>query len=143
MKIVQGCRIKNGKFDLKQRNDFLSDISKLKDGDYILTIERQKKKRSLYQNSYYWGVIVPLVKSGLTEQGWRVTTTQVHEDLKKEFNLIEIVNEKNGEIKRVIGSSTEMSTSQMMDYFAKISQWAAEYLGINIPEPNEQLKIEL
>lgn len=142
MRIIESCRIRNGKLELKQKSVFVSDISKFKDGEYVITIERQKKKRSLEQNRYYWGVIVPIVKAGLIDAGWRVTTAQVHEDLKRDFNLIEIVNEKNGEIKNSIGSTSEMSSSQMMDYFAKITQWAAEYLNVQIPAPNEQLQIE-
>jgi hypothetical protein len=36
-----------------------------------------------------------------------------------------------------------MTTSQMMDYFAEITQWAAEYLEVQVPQPNEQLTIEI
>jgi len=142
MKVVSEVRIKAGKLDFKQRSNFLADVSKFKDGEYVITIEKLKSKRSLAQNSYYWGVVVPLVKYGLTDAGWRYTTDQVHEDLKRDFNIVEIVNERSGEIRRSIGSTTEMSKSEMMDYFAKITQWAAEYLSIQIPQPNEQLTIE-
>lgn len=143
MKLISDVRIRNGKLDFKQRSNFLSDVSKFKDGDYILTIEKRKKKRSVEQNRYYWGVVVPLVKSGLNDTGWRMTTDGTHEYLKNEFNIIEVVNERSGEVIKTIGSSTEMSTSQMMDYFAKITEWAAEYLNVNIPDPNEQLQIEM
>lgn len=142
MKLIETCRIRNGKLELKQKSVFVSDISKFKDGDYVITIEKAKKKRSLEQNRYYHGVIVPLVKEWLIDAGWRVTTSQVHEYLKENFNIIEITNEVSGEILKTIGSTSEMTTSQMMDYFAKITQWAAEYLNVQIPAPNEQLTIE-
>ena len=143
MKIISECRIKSGRLEFKQRSTFLTDIAKLKDGEYILTVERKKKKRSLMQNGYYWGVVVPIVKQGLNDAGYRLTTEAVHEYLKSQFSIVEVVNERSGEILKSIGSTTEMSTSQMMEYFAKISQWAVEYLNTHIPEPNEQLKIEL
>lgn len=141
MRIVQNITIRGGKLVLPHRSQLISDIKIFKDGDYVLTIEKKSKKRSLSQNAYYWGVVVPLVKKGLNDVGYRMTTETTHDYLKTNFNIIEIANEINGEIISFIGSTTEMSTSQMMDYFAKITQWAAEYLGVQIPEPNEQLKI--
>ena len=141
MKIAQKITIRGGKLVLPHRSQLISDIAKFEDGDYVLTIEKKKKKRSLSQNAYYWGVVVPLVKKGLNDVGYRMTTETTHDYLKTNFNIIEIANEINGEIISFIGSTTEMSTSQMMDYFAKITEWAAEFLGVQIPEPNEQLKI--
>jgi len=141
MKIAQNITISGGKLVLPHRSQLISDIAKFKDGDYVLTIEKKSKKRSLDQNAYYWGVVVPIVKQGLNDVGYRMTTETTHDYLKTNFNIIEIANEINGEIISFIGSTTEMTTSQMMDYFAKITQWSAEYLGVQIPEPNEQLKI--
>jgi len=141
MRIVQNITIRGGNLVLPHRNQLISDITVFEDGDYVLTIEKKSKKRSLSQNAYYWGVVVPLVKKGLNDVGYRMTTETTHDYLKTNFNIIEIANEINGEIISFIGSTTEMSTSQMMDYFAKITEWAAEFLGVQIPEPNEQLKI--
>jgi len=141
MRIVQNITIRGGKLVLPHRSQLISDIKIFKDGDYVLTIEKKSKKRSLSQNAYYWGVVVPIVKQGLKDVGYRMTTETTHDYLKTNFNIIEIANEINGEIISFIGSTTEMSTSQMMDYFAKITEWAAEFLGVQIPEPNEQLKI--
>lgn len=31
----------------------------------------------------------------------------------------------------------------MMEFFADITQWAAEFLNIQIPEPNEQITIDI
>ena len=61
MKLIHDVRIKNGKLDLKQLSVFYSDIEKLKDGEYILTLEKKTKKRSLSQNAYYHGVVIPIV----------------------------------------------------------------------------------
>ena len=143
MKLIADIRIENGTLKFKQRSTVLSDISQLKDGEYVMTIERKKRKRSLMQNAYYWGVVVPLVKEGLLDVGYRMTTEAVHEYLKGQFSITEIVNERTGEVLKSIGSTSQMTTSQMMDYFAEITQWAAEWLNIQIPQPNEQLKIGL
>jgi len=144
MKVIAQCRIKNGKMEFGKRAEFLTDISRFKDGNYTITIERTKKKRSIEQNRYYWGVVVPLVCKELVELGWEeMTLDGTHNELLKRFNLVEVVNVRNGEIIKTIGSSTEMSTSQIMEYFAKITRWAATDLNLQIPEPGEQLTIEI
>ena len=143
MKLIADIRIENGTLKFKQRSTVLSDIAQMRDGEYVMTIERKRRKRSLMQNAYYWGVVVPLVKEGLLDIGYRMTMEDTHEFLKGRFNIVEKVNEKTGEILKSVGSTSQMTTSQMMDYFAEITQWAAEYLSIQIPQPNEQLKIEL
>ncbi|HPT15504.1 MAG TPA: recombination protein NinB [Bacteroidales bacterium] len=143
MKLIADIRIENGTLKFKQRSTVLSDIAQMKDGDYVMTIERRKKKRSLSQNAYYWGVVVPLVKEGLLDIGYRMTTDDTHEYLKGQFAITEVVNERTGEVLKSIGSTSEMTTSKMMDYFAEITQWAAEYLNVQIPNPGEQLKIEI
>ena len=143
MKLIADIRIENGTLKFKQRSTVLSDIAQMRDGEYVMTIERKRRKRSLMQNAYYWGVVVPLVKEGLLDVGYRMTTEAVHEYLKGQFSITEIVNERTGEVLKSIGSTSEMTTSKMMDYFAEITQWAAEYLNVQIPQPNEQLKIEI
>lgn len=144
MKVVAQCRLKNGRLEFGKRAEFLTDLARFKDGNYTVTVEKTKKKRSIEQNRYYWGVVVPLVWEGYIHLGWEeMTLTGTHNELLKTFNIIEVVNIHNGEIKRTIGSSTEMSTSQMMDYFAKITRWAATELNVQIPEPGEQLTIQL
>lgn len=143
MRIVSPARIRGGMLSLKQNSRFVSDCAQLKDGEnYIVTVERQKKKRSLAQNSYYHGVIVPIIKAGLIDVGYRMTTEATHEYLKGKFNITEVVNERTGEVLKAVGSTTEMSTSQIMDYFAEITQWAAEYLNVQIPQPGEQVTVD-
>lgn len=108
-----------------------------------VTIQRKRKHRSLEQNQYYWGVIVPVVMQGLTDAGYRVTKESTHEFLKATFNKMELVNEQTGEFLQTIGSTSQMSTVDMMTYFDKITQWAVEFLNVEIPQPGEQIKIEL
>ena len=141
MKVIAGARIQSGVMTMKQKSSFLADIKNLRDGDYVVTVERKKKTRSIEQNRYYWGVVVPLVRQGLIDLGYQITFEGTHEYLKANFNVIEIINEHSGEIIKTVGSTTEMSTSQMMEYFAQIYRWSAEYLNVIIPEPNTQLTI--
>ena len=143
MKLVADARIKEGRLTFNRKSTVLSDIGRMRDGDYVVTIEKKHRKRSLNQNAYYWGVIIDLVHDGLIDAGYRITHEETHEFLKGKFAITEYINERNGEILKSIGSTANMTTSQMMDYFSEITQWAAEYLNVQIPEPNEQLTIEI
>ena len=111
--------------------------------DIELTIQRKRRRRSLEQNAYYYGVVVPVVCAGLQDAGYRVTREATHEFLKATFYKKELVNESTGEVLQTVGSTSQMSTVEMMEYFQEITQWAAEFLNVQIPAPNEQIKIEL
>lgn len=134
----------SGTLKIHRRNELKTDLFNLfRKMDVIITIEKKSKKRSVLQNAYYWAVVVPMVKSGLTDNGYSgVTIEKVHSILKSNFNIREIVNEDTGEIKKYIGSTTEMTTTEMMEYFSEIQQWASEELHIYIPDPGEQVKIK-
>jgi len=41
-----------------------------------------------------------------------------------------------------IGSTTKMNTIEFSSFIEQIQQWSAEYLGVDIPSPNESLEIE-
>lgn len=111
--------------------------------DIQITVEKKKRGRSLEQNKYYWCVIVPLICAGLQDAGYRIGKEGTHEFLKATFHRVELVNENTGEVLPSVGSTAKMSTVEMMEYFAKITEWAVEFLGVEIPAPNEQIKINL
>lgn len=133
----------NHELHYKQPSKVLSDLRAFKDCDVVVTIERATRKRSLNQNAYYWGIMIPLVRQGLTDAGYRITQIETHELLKSMFAKAEHINQITGEVLVTTGSTAQMTTSQMMDYFAEITQWAAEYLEVQVPQPNEQLTIEI
>jgi hypothetical protein len=112
----------------------------LKDGRYEVTIQ-SKNNRSDQQNKYYWSGLIPAVKEGLKEIGYREITTaeQTHELMKFMFLKKQIVNENTGEVLETIGSTTKLSTTEFNEYIDRISQFAAEFLGVEIMPPNKQV----
>lgn len=92
--------------------------------------------RSLPQQKYYFGVIVKIISD---ELGYSVN--QIHEMLKQEF-LFEIlhIKTKTGiKEKRIVKSTTEITTAEAEQFYSDIRQWASIELGCWIPEPNETL----
>jgi len=143
MKLSYNGKVSNTGLKIYNRGQFDSDINMFMDKEITLTIERKKKKRSIDQNSYYWGVVVKIVRDGLIDAGYRVGVEQTHELLKDKFADVELVNETTGEVIHTKQSTSVMTTTEFMGFIAAIQQWGAEYLNIQIPDPNEQLTIEI
>jgi len=122
---------------------YLREILAAWEGKEIrLTIERKKAKRSNNQNAYYWGVVAPLVRQGLTGTGCAVGVEETHEILKDTFCRVEVVNEQTGEVYSYAGSTTDLGRSDFADFIDAVQRWAAEYLDTIIPAPGEQLTID-
>lgn len=109
-------------------------------GKYL--IEAAKfNKRSNPQNSYYWLMLTMYVQPALYEAGWDNIKTKddAHEFVAEMFLTVKMTNEKTGESKPRVRSTTELTKEEFNIYLEEIWRWAAEYLGITIPSPNEQL----
>jgi len=143
MKIQIRTNVLNGKFK-RNINQILDAVSSFEGKDCIFTIEKVKKTRSNGQNSYYWGVVLPIVQSGLKEATgeFRMSENIHYNILLKMFAPErEIINTDTGECISEKISSSEMTTSQFMDYIVDIQKWAAEFLGVDIPDPNEKIEL--
>jgi len=122
--------VKNFKFSVVDSevkidsNEFISTLKNLKDGDYVITVKKQKKPRSLNQNSYYRGVIVPLIADWMGDDN-----DSAHEALK--FHFLR----KEGKLPSS-RSTTDLSTVEFEDYCSRIRMEASKW-GIYIPAPNE------
>jgi hypothetical protein len=142
MKIEIESKVLNGK--LEKNRELLSDVIKSLEGkDIVIIIEKKRKKRSNPQNSFYHGVVIPLMKQGFYNSlGEHVGTDEIHTFLKNRFLFKEIVNEQNAEIIKMPQSTTELTTIQFEEYLDKIREFSTEFLGIQIPLPNDTLTID-
>jgi len=144
MKLIYNGKVKDtGKLHINNRNQFLKDILMFLGKEITITVEKKRRTRSLSQNSYYHAVVVKMVREGLIDVGYKVSIEQTHDLLKKTYLQKDIVNEKSGEILSSTKSTTELSTSEFMDFIAEIQQWATEYLSIEIPDPGTQMIMEI
>lgn len=102
----------------------------------ILTVQLEehfeKKYRSLKQNNYYWGVVVKIFSeyTGFTKD-------ETHEVLARKFLTYEKKSPRTGKTGVFIKSTTDLTTSEFMDYLLKCREFGDEY-DLNIPEPNEE-----
>ena len=120
------------------KNGALTNVIPLADGRYFVTIKK-KNNRSLPQNAYYHGCIVPEIKRGMYEIGYdEISTNEVHEFLKAKFLQKETVNKNTGEVLLVPGSTASLTTIEFNEFIEKCQKFAAEYLGIVIADPGQQ-----
>lgn len=115
-------------------------LSSLDNGKYLIEINGANK-RSSQQNRYYWGLVIPIIQSGIKNLGTELTKEECHEFLKSRFNTEELVNPETAECIMIPRSTTNMSKIQFMEYIAKIQQFGSEFLGIVIPDPGMQMEV--
>jgi hypothetical protein len=112
----------------------------LADGRYQVTI-KPRKRRSKNQNAYYHAVVCAMCAEGFRDIGYRevIDAEIAHKVLAGRFLKRRMINEETGEIiSEWIQSTTKLSTTEMEEYLDQCRQFAAEYLGISIPLPNQQ-----
>lgn len=134
-------RIENGK---TKRNTKLikSALEKFEGKEIEIRISRKYPTRSIPQNKFYWGVLIPQFQELIAEHWGEIKSAEeTHEILKFSCNYDEKVNEETGEIIRVPKSTTELTTTGFMDYHQKLRQLAMDYFNTILFEPNEQLQI--
>lgn len=116
---------------------------KVKGVPIVLQCEEFKERRSNPQNRFYFGIVVDLVRRGLKDLGWEPKTCSaeaVHEMLKREFLTVD-EHVRDGVFLKRTRSTTELDTAEFSQYLEHCKQFAAENLGVVIPDPNEQLEL--
>lgn len=135
--IVLPARLESGVMKLNAKR--LAQLLRgRRDCDLELVIERKHATRSAAQNSYYWGVVV-----GLLSEHTGYTPDEIHEILKAKFLPKKLaVTDGNGEIRGefvIGGTTTRLNKIEFGEFVEAVRRWAAEDLGVVIPDPNSEL----
>ena len=136
---VASAVVKDGRLFIHNRKAFDSAVESIRPGTQVeIAVTRLYATRSIKQNRWYWGVCVELL-SEHTGYG----PEEMHDILKAKFLPKRLaVSNGNGRIvdSFVIGGSTrELNTVEFKDYTERVQQWAAEDLGVVIPDPEPEL----
>jgi hypothetical protein len=140
MKIEIITSIENNIFK-RNRNLVLNAIKYFNDKEVVISFSNLKRSRSNSQNKFYWGVVIPLIQNGLLEAtGELRSSDNIHYKILLPLfaPINEIVNKNTGEIINEKLTSSDLTTTQFQIYFLEIQKWAAEFLNIDIPNPNEE-----
>lgn len=103
-----------------------------------IIVRKQTRQRSKLQNDYYWGVVMSMI---CDETG--SDRDSVHEFCRRSFlrkrgKEIYVNNYPDRlDVRDEIPSTTELTTVQFISYTEYIKQWAAQFLGMYIPDPQK------
>jgi len=121
------CTITGGKLVFADTVRFRTDCNRLKDGDYWLSLKRDRPHRSDQQNRYYWGVVVRLLA-----EHCGYTPDEMHDALRVQFLTV-----KREGLPTTMRRTSDLDTAEMEQFMSSVRQWASMELSIYIPEPNE------
>lgn len=128
--VIHG-RVEKGKFVPNDPHIFRSAFYRHEGKAIELQVKRYRKARSLNQNKYYHGVVVPMIGNAIGEEDLEA----VHGLLKNKFNY-EILVIGDDEIKKPL-STAKLNTEKFEIYCENIRMWASKFLGLYIPLPHE------
>jgi hypothetical protein len=134
----------DGLLKITNRKQFDIDLKRYAGKDVEIVISKKKSKRSNQQNRYYWGVVVGMIQQGLKDIGYDFDKQKTHDFIKGNFCYKDSVDEQTGEIRfREPISTTEMSKIEFEEMLSRLKIFAAEYLNTVIPDPNEDLTLQI
>ena len=124
---------------ITNRKKVAEEFSALTDGYYLCDL-KLKKTRSLNQNRFWWGIMVPAVKDGLRDIGYREVKTDndAHEVIKGLFLKKQIGTPGEQKIIEITGSTADLTTVEFNELIDQVIHWSVEFLGVQIFLPNEQ-----
>jgi len=131
---MTATRIHYGRVDKSGKVSFASplgwsrDLQALRGKEVEVTIRQRRTQRSLKQNRAYFGLIVEAVA-----EHCGYTKDEAHEALAWKFL-------REGEPDAMLPkrkSTAALSTQEFEDYTAQVKQFAAEELGLFIPDPGQ------
>jgi hypothetical protein len=124
--------IREGKLFLDKSDRFKDYLHSFPTGKRVeVSVEKLTHTRTNGQNRYYWGVVVKTIAEHTGHD-----PEQVHELLKfMHAPKCHMYGQSFGYI--IPTSTTRLDTIAFVEYTEKCRVWAAEFLGINLPLPNE------
>jgi len=142
-KIEINSKVESGKLTKNKR--LIADaIANFEGKEISLTIKKKQSNRSNPQNSYYWGVVIAVIKSGLYDAtGEIMTSDQIHYELllPKFAPDREIVNKETGEVFTQKITSSAMTKNEFSVYIEAISKFASEFLNVQIPSSEDEISL--
>lgn len=107
------------------------EVGKLNDGEFVLSLNRFVKKRSINQNRLMW-LWFKCIECETGQQ-----SIDIHDYYCHKFLQREISNPVTGEVVMVDGKTSGLNTVQMTEFLNKIQADAAEEFFITLPLPED------
>ena len=140
-------RIVEGRFVTARVKALLHDM----EGQQVeVCIRPRRSYTSVPQHRYYRGVVVAMIGDHLRANGidgphgGPITDEQVHQMLAQRFLRSTIlIDADTGECMDIVRSTAALTTAEMGDYWDQARGWAADTLGLFIPDPEQAAGMRL
>lgn len=83
--LIHTATVTDGILKMQSPRMYATELKQFEGMAVTVTIKRKKRTRSTFQNSYYWGAVIPIVRQGLQDNGIMFTPSQTHDLLKYRF----------------------------------------------------------
>lgn len=112
-------------------------LKELPDGPTLLKAT-DRRKRSIEQNAYLHGVVLPLVRDGLINAGYDINSNEEAKKVVKSLFCKKILSDGVTEI-TVHQDTSELTKDEFSAFIDNIQRWASEFLGVYVPSSEEQM----
>lgn len=105
-------------------------LRELPEGEYVITVKKNRAIRSLSANRYYHCILNIIgIHTGHTHE-------ELHEAMKMKFNCAVIYFPKGGS--QIVGKTTsDLDSAEFSSYIARVKQWALDEFNLVIPEAKD------
>jgi hypothetical protein len=131
---------KDGPFKIVNADQMKRELNELPSGRYDITIKKRHKKASALQFSYLYSVVYPMFLVAAWDSGYTAEDFANVDELdvwcKTQWANKPITNRHTGEVVRVPVKKSKFTTTDEMAYCDILRDYASEYLGVFIPDPD-------
>lgn len=131
----------NHTLEIHNRKKLVQELKECFPCEVIITIKK-RGTRSTPQNNYYHAVVVETVRHRMIELGHRITHDECHDELKRKFLPEPFYDEWGTIIFEKGGSTADLNKTEFSDFIERIREFSLDMLGIDIPPPNTDNKLQ-
>lgn len=125
-------QVKGGQLVLRDPVAWRAAVARHEGKDVFVTVTRQQHVRSMEANRYYWGVVVSEIAAYIGEG-----RDETHDLLKAKFLPGRSVELLDGRSLEMPPTTRLLTVEQFAAYIESIRVWAAQFLGLSIPDSSQ------
>lgn len=130
----------NGRMVANYRREIEDYLLEIEGEDIIVNIEPfNKRKRSEYQNRYYW-VVIRQIRKAFRNLGYDWTDERTHTYFKHLYLSDVIIDPITRQETELLKSTSSLSVKQFGEYLESVIQFAIENLDMEIPDAESYFK---
>lgn len=126
------ARVKDGKLVPADPVAWASLLARHNGREVVVSVTRRQHLRTMPQNRYYWACVVEMVAGYIGE-----SRDDTHELLKQRFLPPRRIELLDGQFLEVPPTTRTLNVEQFTQYIEQIKVWAAQFLGLSIPDAGE------